>query len=101
MTDPWHARTPMASPATVGILCGAGAALFWAAGFAAARHGTAIGYSPADLALHRFAWAGFFLLPVLWRDGGRDLGGAGWAGGMPLTLFRGAPLPVIRFSGLP
>jgi len=32
------------APTTVGILCGAGAALFWAAGFVAARHGIAIGY---------------------------------------------------------
>ena len=31
------------APTTVGILCGAGAALFWAAGFVAARHGIAIG----------------------------------------------------------
>jgi len=99
MTDPWHARAPMASPATVGILCGAGAALFWAAGFAAARHGIAIGYSPFDLALHRFAWAGFFLLPVLWRDGIRDLGGAGWGRGILLTLFGGPPLAIISYAG--
>jgi drug/metabolite transporter (DMT)-like permease len=87
------------SPTTVGILCGAGAALFWAAGFAAARHGIAIGFSSADLALHRFAWAGFFLLPILLRDGLRDLGGIGWSRGIMLALFGGPPLAIISYAG--
>jgi len=87
------------SPTTVGILCGAAAALFWAGGFAAARHGIAIGYSPADLALHRFAWAGFFLLPLLWRDGIVNLGGVGWGRGVSLTLFGGPPLAIISYAG--
>jgi drug/metabolite transporter (DMT)-like permease len=87
------------SPTTVGILCGAGAALFWAAGFAAARHGIAIGFSAADLALHRFAWIGFFLLPILLRDGLRDLGGIGWGRGILLALFGGPPLAIISYSG--
>jgi hypothetical protein len=42
------------SPVIVGMLCGASAAFFWAAGFAAARHGIALGFSAADLAVHRF-----------------------------------------------
>ena len=42
----------------IGALCGTGAALGWAAGFVAAKHGVAIGFSPADLALHRFLWPG-------------------------------------------
>ena len=87
------------SPTTVGILCGAGAALFWAAGFAAARHGIALGFSAADLALHRFAWIGFFLLPILLRDGLRDLGGIGWGRGILLALFGGPPLAIISYSG--
>jgi drug/metabolite transporter (DMT)-like permease len=88
------------SPTTLGVLFGAGAALFWAAGFAAARHGIAIGYSPADLAVHRFAWAGFFLLPLLWRDGGlKDFGGVGWGRGLLLTLAGGPPLAIISYSG--
>ena len=62
---------PSSGPATeppliLGLLCGAGAALFWAAGFAAGRHGIAIGFSPADLAFHRYVWAGLAFLP-LWR----------------------------------
>src|SRR6266545_2100492 len=94
-----HARMVRLSPTTVGILCGASAALFWAGGFAAARHGIAIGYSPADLALHRFAWAGFFLLPILLRDALGDLGGVGWGRVVVLALFGGPPLAVISYAG--
>ena len=83
----------------VGIICGAAAALFWAAGFASARHGIAIGYSPADLALHRFAWAGFFFLPYVLRMGPVDLGGIGWRKGIALTLFGGPPLAIISYAG--
>ena len=88
------------SPIVFGMLCGAGAALFWAAGFVAARHGIAIGYSPADLAVHRFAWAGVFLLPMLLRTGSiADFGGAGWGRAMLLTLAGGPPLAIISYSG--
>ena len=74
-------------PATAaGIACGAGAALFWAAGFVAARHGIAAGFSPADIVFHRFVWAGLVFLPFLARAGLRDLGGLGWAKGVALTL---------------
>jgi drug/metabolite transporter (DMT)-like permease len=97
----WQARLAAAkpSPTALGVACGAGAALFWAAGFAAARHGIAIGYSPADLAVHRFAWAGFFLLPLLLRDGIGDFGGVGWRRGLLLTLAGGPPLAIISYSG--
>src|SRR5258707_8901024 len=82
------------------MLCGAGAAFFWAAGFAAARHGIAFGFSPAALAVHRFAWAGLFLLPLLLREGGLgDLGGLGWGRGVLLTLAGGPPLAIISYSG--
>jgi drug/metabolite transporter (DMT)-like permease len=88
------------SPAVLGMLFGAGAALFWAAGFAAARHGISLGFSPADLAVHRFAWAGVFLLPVLLRQSGiGDLGGIGWGRGVLLTLAGGPPLAIISYSG--
>ena len=89
-----------ASPAVLGVLFGAGAAFFWAAGFAAARHGIAVGFTPADLAVHRFAWAGIVLLPVLLRQGSvRDLGGVGWRRGILLTLAGGPPLAIISYSG--
>ena len=89
------------SPSVLGMLFGAGAALFWAAGFGAARHGIALGFSPADLAVHRFVWAGVFLLPFLLRERGAaaDLGGLGWGRGVLLTLAGGPPLAIISYSG--
>jgi len=99
----WQARIAAVSPPPIalGMLCGAGAAFFWAAGFAAARHGIAIGFTPADLAVHRYAWAGLVLLPVLLRERGAagDLGGVGWGRGILLTLAGGPPLAIISYSG--
>ena len=46
----------------VGTLCGIGAAAGWAAGFVAAKHGVSVGFSPADLAFHRFFWSGLALM---------------------------------------
>src|SRR5262249_56208328 len=82
-----------------GIACGAGAALFWAAGFVAARHGIAAGFSPADIVFHRFVWAGLVFLPFVARAGLRDLGGLGWAKGGGLTLVGGPPLAVFSYAG--
>ncbi len=87
-------------PATAaGIACGAGAALFWAAGFVAARHGIAIGFSPADIVFHRFVWAGLVFLPFVARAGLRDLGGVGWAKGVALTLLSGPPIAFLSYAG--
>jgi drug/metabolite transporter (DMT)-like permease len=86
-------------PIIVGIACGAGAALFWAAGFVAGRHGIAIGFSPADLAFHRFVWAGLVFLPLVVRDGLADLGGVGWAKAVILTLFVGPLFSILSYSG--
>jgi len=83
----------------VGIACGAGAALFWAAGFTAAKHGIDIGMSPADLAFHRFFWSGVVLLPLVLRDGIADLNGIGWGRGIALTIFGGPGLAIISYSG--
>lgn len=95
-TSPISANPPSS---VIGIACGAGAALFWAAGFAAARHGISIGYSPADLALHRFAWAGVVFLPMVLRAGASDLAGVGWRKGIALTMFGGPPLAIISYAG--
>ena len=38
----------------IAVCCGVGAAACWGVGLTAARHGIAIGLSPADLAFHRF-----------------------------------------------
>ena len=47
-----------ASAVLIGALCGTAAAVGWAAGFVAAKHGVTIGFSPADLAFHRFSGPG-------------------------------------------
>jgi drug/metabolite transporter (DMT)-like permease len=83
----------------IGILCGAGAALGWAAGFVAAKHGIAIGFSPADLAFHRFFWSGLVLLPLALRTGLPDLGGIGWSRGVVMTVLAGPPQSVIAYTG--
>jgi drug/metabolite transporter (DMT)-like permease len=72
-----------------GMACGVVAAVCWAAGFVAARHGVQIGLAPVDIAFHRFVWTGFFLLPAVWRAGPRDLGGVGWGRGAVMTLLAG------------
>src|SRR6202167_6146934 len=92
--------SPATKNATVlGMLCGAGSALFWAFGFVAARHGVLIGMSPLVLALHRFIWPGFALLPVVAAGGFADLGGLGWRRGIALTLFGGLPLALWSYVG--
>jgi drug/metabolite transporter (DMT)-like permease len=84
---------------TAGIACGTGAALFWAAGFVAARHGIAVGFSPADIVLHRFIWAGLVFLPFVARQGLGDLGGVGWTKAVALTLLGGPPLALLSYAG--
>jgi drug/metabolite transporter (DMT)-like permease len=87
------------SPTALGMVCGAGAAFCWAAGFVAARHGIAIGFSPADLALHRFAWAGIVLMPFVLRDRGAAFAGIGAWRAVLLTLAGGPPLAIISYTG--
>ena len=84
---------------TLGLLCGAGAALFWAAGFVAIPRGLAAGLSPSDIAFHRFVWTGLVLLPVVVRDGLGDLGGVGWGRGLLVFLLAGPFQAVISYSG--
>ncbi len=95
---PQRAERP-SSTTLAGIACGAGAALFWAAGFVAARHGIDIGLSPADLTLHRYIWAGIVLLPLVLRDGLANLNGIGWYRGIWLTILGGPGLALISYSG--
>jgi len=83
----------------IGVLCGIGAALGWAAGFVAAKHGVAIGFSPADLALHRFLWSGLLLMPLALRDGIMDLGGIGWGRGLVMSVLSGPPQAMIAYTG--
>src|ERR1700689_2604015 len=94
------ASPPAVKHATAwGVLCGAGAALCWALGFVAARHGVLAGVSPLVLALHRFVWPGLVLIPVLAADGFGDLGGMGWRRGIAITVFGGLPLALWSYIG--
>jgi drug/metabolite transporter (DMT)-like permease len=83
----------------LGVLCGAGSALFWAFGFVAARHGVLVGLSPLVLSLHRFVWPGLALLPLVATQSIGDLGGLGWRRGIALTLFGGLPLALWSYVG--
>jgi drug/metabolite transporter (DMT)-like permease len=91
--------SPAGSPNLLGLACGAGAALFWALGFVAARHGIAAGLSPADIAVHRFLWAGLAFLPLIVRGGLADLDGVGWRKGVLLTFAGGPPLALFSYAG--
>src|SRR3954468_6228604 len=97
--SPAPSGSSMRPPVLLGVACGAGAALFWAAGFVAARHGIAVGFSPADIVLHRFVWAGLLCLPLVVRAGLGDLAGVGWTRGVVLTLLGGPPLALFSYAG--
>ena len=83
----------------IGIVCGTLAALAWAMGFVAAKHGIQIGLSPADLAFHRFFWTGHLVLPLIVRDGLRDLGGIGWSRASAMTILSGPPQSLLAYPG--
>jgi drug/metabolite transporter (DMT)-like permease len=83
----------------VGIACGIGASVFWAAGFAGARHGLDVGFWPTDLAAHRFLWAGLVLLPLVIRNGIGDLNGIGWGRGILLTVLGGPGFAFMSYAG--
>jgi len=82
-----------------GVACGAGAALCWALGFVAARQGVTSGLSPLVIALHRFAWPGLALLPLVARNGFADLRMVGLGRGATLALFGGLPLALLSYVG--
>jgi drug/metabolite transporter (DMT)-like permease len=81
------------------MLCGFGAAFGWAVGFVVAKHGIAVGLTPADMAFHRFVWAGLVVLPIVWRGGLADLNGIGWPRGILLTILGGAVQSIVSHSG--
>src|SRR5262245_38713721 len=93
------APSSILSPAMLGALCGIAAALCWAAGFVAAKHGIAIGLAPADLAFHRFVWSGLFLLPGVLRAGFGDLGGIGWRRGLVILVLAGPLQAIVSYTG--
>jgi len=73
--------------------------VFWAAGFVGVRHGLNIGFTPADIAVHRYLWSGLVLLPVVVRAGIGDLNGIGWGRGILLTLLGGPVFAIIGYAG--
>jgi drug/metabolite transporter (DMT)-like permease len=99
--SPTTRKTPSSRSVLLGVACGAGAAVFWAAGFVAARHGIDIGFTPSDITFHRCFWAGVVLLPLAWRDGLADLNGVGWRRGIVLTFFGGLGISIASYSGFP
>jgi drug/metabolite transporter (DMT)-like permease len=88
-----------AAPALRGVACGLGAALFWALGFVATRHGLKVGFTPADLLMHRFLWSGLAFLPLVVRAGLGNLCGIGWGRGMVLMVLGGPVMSIISYTG--
>jgi drug/metabolite transporter (DMT)-like permease len=88
-----------AKPALLGVACGLGAALFWALGFVATRHGLKLGFTPADLLMHRFLWSGIAFLPLVLRAGLGNLCGIGWGRGLALMVLGGPVMSIISYSG--
>jgi drug/metabolite transporter (DMT)-like permease len=82
--------------ALLGVACGLGAALFWALGFVATRHGLKVGFTPVDLLMHRFLWSGIAFLPLVLRAG---LRGIGWGRGLVLTVLGGPVMSLISYVG--
>jgi len=87
------------SPVMAGVICGTTAAACWAASFVAARHGVLVGLAPADIAFHRFVWAGLLFLPVVGAAGVRDLGGIGWGRGIAITMLAGPTQAMANATG--
>lgn len=83
----------------LGIACGLGAALCWALGFVATRHGLKVGFTPADLLLHRFVWSGLAFLPFVLRGGIGNLCGIGWRRGLALAVLGGPVVSIITYTG--
>src|SRR4030095_5627506 len=88
-----------AKPALLGVACGAGAALFWALGFVATRHGLKLGFTPPDLLMHRFLWSGFVFLPLVLRAGVGNLVGIGWGRGLGVMGVGGPEMSLHRQTG--
>ena len=88
-----------ATPALLGVACGLGAALCWALGFVATRHGLKVGFTPADLLMHRFLWSGLAFLPLVVRAGLGNLCGIGWGRGMVLMVLGGPVMSIISYTG--
>jgi drug/metabolite transporter (DMT)-like permease len=83
----------------IGVASGIGAALAWAAGFAVAKHGIVLGFSPAELAVHRYVWTGLLLVPLVFHYGIADVGGVGWGRGFILAALSGPTQALVAYTG--
>ena len=102
MTEPAGLAEPSrkkARRAPLGVACGVGAALCWALGFAATRHGLKAGFTPADLLAHRYFWSGIAFLPLVVRSGLGNLLGIGWGRGLGLMVLGGPVFAIISYAG--
>jgi drug/metabolite transporter (DMT)-like permease len=88
-----------AKPALLGVACGLGAALCWALGFVSTRHGLKVGFTPADLLMHRYVWSGIAFLPLVLRAGIGNLCGIGWGRGLALMVLGGPVMSIISYTG--
>ncbi|MGY4478478.1 DMT family transporter [Bradyrhizobium sp. USDA 3364] len=93
------ATLPDAKAILFGVASGLGAALCWALGFVATRHGLKVGFTPVDLLMHRFLWSGIVFIPLVLRAGLRNLCGIGWGRGMVLMLLGGPVMSLISYTG--
>jgi drug/metabolite transporter (DMT)-like permease len=92
-------RKSSVPPSLLGVASGLGAALFWALGFVATRHGLKVGFMPWDLLMHRFFWSGLAFLPLVVRAGVGDLCGIGWTRGLALMVLGGPVFSLISYTG--
>ena len=93
-------RQPISRTVAIGVLCGAGAAVFWAAGFVAARHGIDIGFTPADLTFHRCFWAGLRAAAARLARRARATSTASAGAAASLLTFLGGPgIAFVSYSG--
>lgn len=94
-----NAQAAARSSLLIGALCGIVAALGWAAGFVAAKHGVSVGFAPADMAFHRFVWTGLLLLPFALRGGVVKLGGIGWGRSFVIAVLSGPTQAMLAYTG--
>src|ERR1700750_2411575 len=92
-----HTSNP--KTALLGVACGLGAALFWALGFVGTRHALKVGFTPADLLMHRFLWSGLAFLPIVLRAGLGNLCGIGWGRGLVLMVLGGPVMSILSYTG--
>ncbi|WP_050418760.1 DMT family transporter [Bradyrhizobium tropiciagri] len=93
------ATLPDTKAILLGVAGGLGAALCWALGFVATRHGLKVGFTPVDLLMHRFLWSGIVFIPLVVRAGLKDLCGIGWGRGMALMMLGGPVMSLISYAG--